>query len=222
MISFLDRHPGWCVFGAIVVIVAAIFALPIVLYVVFWDAIFVALVLGINMIAPDSTIIMAFFLGLGVLFRPIALVCMSIYIVVRRIVQVIHHFFFISNAIAILFFTFAGFQQYGETSHSIFAFFGSDDGFALWIKEFIGGCLVVGIPLSIVAIWAINNDMNKDDAPCAPPVRAVAPLPTPKLVASPAPIPTPAQAPSAPTSAGFDRAAWYAQLARENAQQTRR
>lgn len=220
MIAFLDRHPSWCVFGAIALIVAAIFALPVVLYVVFWDAIFVALVLGINMIAPDSTIIMAFFLGLGILFRPLALILMSIYIVVHHIVKLIAHFFFPANILAILFFTFAGFQQYGETSHSIFAFFGSNDSFPMFVKESIGGFLVVGIPLAIVAMWAINNEINEDDAPMVPPTRSVAPKPAQKLAGVPPEQVRPAPvSPVVPVAPVLDRAAWYAQIARENAGQ---
>lgn len=220
MTSFLDRHPGWYVFGAIVVIVAAIFTLPIVIYCVVCQTIFIAAIFVLDIILPKPATIVAFHLGSGFLNSGIGAVIGFFLLLGRWTIDIIKikWVYIVANLIFFMVSIQVAIQEYASNVQSFFNFFPTHPNFFSWLGQGVLGFLLVAVPLGLIAIDTINKASSETfDTSNG--------TSTPKPKVYTAPPSTPAYSPLPPavqTAAGFDRAAWYKQLARENAQQTRR
>jgi hypothetical protein len=213
--DFWDRHPRWFIFGVAVLVVAAIFALPIVLFCVFWQAMFMLAILLLNILIPKPTTVVAFHLGSGFLDSGIGAAIGFFLLLGRWTIDIIQikWIYIVANIIFFLVSIQVAFQEYGSNVHSFFNFFPTHPALASWLGQGVLGFLLVAVPLGLIAIHAINKassetfDTSNDTS-----------IPKPTVYA--APPATPAHSPPAhvvQTVAGFDRAAWYKQIARENA-----
>jgi hypothetical protein len=215
--DFWDRHPRWFIFGVAVLVVAAIFALPIVIYCVVCQAIFIAAIFVLNILIPKPTTVVAFHLGSGFLNSGIG-AAIGFFLPLGRwtidIIQ-IKWVYIVANIIFFMISIQVAFQEYGSNVHSFFNFFSTHPNFSSWLLWSALGFLTAGAVIG-AGVWCeINERRSGSIKPKASHVAAS------NIVQPIAPSPMP-PAPVAQNTPVLDRAAWYKQLARENAQQTRR
>ena len=154
-----DRHPGWLVFGIIAIIIAAIFALPIVVYCVVCQAIFIAAIFLLDLILPSAIVIAGFDLGTGFLSTGIG-AAIGFFLLLGRWTIDIIKIKWVYIATNIVFFMVSiqvAFQQYSSNVHSFFNFFPTHPDFTSWLEQCCLGFLLVAVPLGLIAFHAINK-----------------------------------------------------------------
>jgi hypothetical protein len=219
--DFWDRHPRWFIFGVSVLVVAAIFALPIVIYCVVCQAIFIAAIFVLDIILPSAIGIVGFDLGTGFLSTGIGAAIGFFLLLGRWTIDIIQikWIYIVANIIFFLVSIQVAIQEYGSNVHSFFNFFPNHPNFSSWLLWSALGFLTAGVVIG-AGVWCeINERRSESIKPKASHVAAT------NIVQPTAPSPVPpSQTPSSPARVEpiLDRAAWYKQLARENAQQTRR
>jgi hypothetical protein len=120
-----DRHPGWLIFGTIALIAAVIFALPLVLFCLFWQVIFMITIFLLDLVLPNSITVAGFGIGFGLLDTAFGATIGFVLVIARRIVDwmKIKWVYILIDIIFMIPIVMMSFQEYGTNIHAIIRLF---------------------------------------------------------------------------------------------------